>query len=597
MFKKVCLLAALAVLAAGCSDTFRDEVQAPTAQEQADFKAFHPRSSLQQGVFHMQRVSQGSQVRVTQDIKLKHPELPPFDVAYVSRDLESVLLELANAAGESIVIPKSLRGKTVTVIHSGSDFRGMLDIVLSKAGYSYNYVDGVWYITRYPVRNYQLEISQSKRVGSLSSVVEPGREEADTQTQAIGSSGATELNTDYEDKIWDEVESTVGELVFVGSDVPRSQRAEAKAQQAQAAATLAAATAAQGFSANGELVTNPGQQVQLLPPPTLGDGSGKPNAQAPAFTTPTPVAAPSSTDHLSPDDVAEPFFLLTKSAGVITVRAAPEAHRLVEEYLEQVQLALQRQIYVEARIVAVVRDKETNRGGSLSNTVDLGNPLSRTILANIGFKASDPVTANSVVGGFMNLTSPEDDISLVLQLLSSIGDVYTLSSPSVMVRNNQLSRVAITQQIGYAETTVETNTNSAGETVIGQRTDEARFKNAGTVFSIIPFIGKSKVQMRVRLTIANQSGEVEVRTAVSADADGAVVNRVPQLTTNLIDQDMIMDYGRVYAVGGIVQSSTSDTSSYVPGFSQVPGMSEIFSRAVVNKKETEFVVLMRVSRA
>ena len=594
------LLASLAALQ-GCSSVYRDTVSAPTEQEIAAAKLMEPDPVLRQGEFHMQRVNEGSTVRIEPKIKLKHPELPPFDVAYVSQPVEDILIELANTARESIVIPSSIRGKTITVIHSGSDFQGMLNIVLSKIGYHYNYIDGVWYITRYPVRTYHLEVSQSERSGSLSSLIEPGISKSDAENTTSTATGV-ELNTDYTDKIWEQVNNTLTRLIQVDSDVQTGGSRPQQRSNQQSTSDNTGVTG--GFSGSGGLVgaESLANQVQLLAPPSLDGsqpaGGGKVlggQLMPSGGVRPNHLPLPEGTDHLSADDMAEPFYEVTKSAGLITVRAAPEAHRLIETYLEQVQSALLRQIYVEARIVALVRDKLSDRGANLSVDAKDPNILSRGLLANLGFRATSPVTAGSEQGGFINFTSTTGNLALVMQMLNTLGDVYTISSPSLLARNNQLSRVAITQQIGYPETTVQTNTNASGNVVIGQRTDEAKFRNAGTVFSVLPFIGRNKVQMRMRLSIANQSGEVEIRTSVGTT--DPVVNTVPELSTNLIDQDFVMDYGRVHAVGGIVQDNTSISRNYTPGFSQIPGMREVFNRAQNRKQNTEFLVLMRISRA
>ncbi|MFZ2619358.1 MAG: hypothetical protein WAX89_00595, partial [Alphaproteobacteria bacterium] len=128
----------LMALMASCSHYYQDEVRAPSEQELVDAKTgkdLKPRSFLREGVFHMQRVQHGSLVRVKDNIRLKKPDLPPFDVAYISRDIEDVLLELANASGESIVIPDGLKDHKVTLVHSGANFQNMLELVLGKAGY------------------------------------------------------------------------------------------------------------------------------------------------------------------------------------------------------------------------------------------------------------------------------------------------------------------------------------------------------------------------------------------------------------------------------------------------------------------------------
>lgn len=584
-FRKLGVLGLMVtVLLAACA-TYEDEVRAPTDQELRDAKSsIHPDGALREGVFHMQRVQNGSSVRVKDVIRLKKPDLPPFDVAYIGRDLESVVLELANAAGESVVIPQGLKGRTITVIHSGANFQEMLDLVLSKAGYHYNYVNGVWYITRYPVRNYILEVSQSNRSGSMVSKAELNPELA----SGTSTSGGSDLDTNYTDAIWGQVKDTLNQLVLVGAGGTES----------------GGQSSAGGVNASGQIVSSGaagGVSSTLLPPP---DGSrsrdnqlmGVSSSLVAGVTVGVSVTTPSSNDHNSPESGGQPWFRITESAGLITVRASPEAHRQIEEYLSQVQAAAHRQVIVEARIVALIRDKTSKRGADvmLNGREVTGSALNRLGFFNDSRSVLD-VKNSTVAGSFFTMASKGGDMGLVLQSLSTLGDVYTISSPNLIARNNQISRVAVTRQLGYAETEVNQNTTSTGDIVIGSRQDKARFKNSGTVMSVMPYIGKNNVQLRFRLSLATKSGETQIKTAIGSN--DPVVNSVPELSNNLIDQDMVLEYGRIYAIGGLVEDNTTITNTYEPNLRQIPGLGEIFQRAENRGQDTEFLVLLKVSRS
>ncbi len=588
-FKPFVVLASsamMAIMLSGCSEYYADEVRAPTDQELNDMYDIKPKGALTKGVFHMQRVASGSSVRMKDDIILKRPDLPPFDVAYINRDLESVILELANAAGESVVIPGGLRGRSVTLVHSGADFKQMLELVLQKAGYHYNYVDGVWVITRYPIRNYVVELGQSTRTGTLigkAEIVAASDGESTNQS-------AQALETDYADSVWDQIDSTLTELVKVGLT-----------SGGGGGGTLAVAASPQANVLTTSTQVQEGG-LNLLPTPTLGQTEESSAATvsdddllatlgSSSGLTPTPVSTPQTVDHLAQEEDASSWYRITKSAGLITVRAAPEAHRQIEGYLEHVQESAHRQIFVEARIVAIIRDKTSDRGGDFSYKTDFGD----SILGNIGFSAVNQLTSSGAQGGIANVTSSKNsDLGLVMQALSVLGDVYTISSPTLLARNNQLSRVSLTKQLGYAETEVNTNDTNSGDVFISSRKDEYRFKNSGTVMSVMPFIGRNKVQMRMRLSVATQSGETAIRTAIGT-AD-PVVNNVPELQNNVIDQDFVLEYGRVYAIGGLIETSTSLESTYMPGLRQIPGLAEVFQRANNRKQDTEFIVFLRLSR-
>ncbi len=572
-------------LSACTSSYYKDQIIPPTDQEVSEARTIKPRGAIRDGVFHMQRSNDGPSVRVATDIQLKRPNLPPFDVVYTNRNVESVVLELANVAGESVVLPEGLRNRNVTVIHSGADFQEMMDIVLSKVGYHYNYVNGVWYVTRYPIRNYILEVSQSNRKGSL---VAPTEQVAAAAEDAEANSDASDIDTEYEDDLWTQVEETLEDLVLVGQLATAQGRSSGSSSVSQNEFTQAESTSDAAAALS-----------ELLPPPSL---TGASSAQADIFASLTqsgeirPDSLPNvdGTEHLQPEEDAEPWYRITKSAGIITVRAAPEAHRLIEEYLGQIQETSNRQIYVEARIVAIVKDRTTDTGSNFSSQ----NALGDDILGTLGFTSSTPLTNVNARGGTLRFLSEGEDLDGVIQALNTVSDVYTISSPSVLARNNQLSRVSITRQLGYAETEVDQSTTSTGDVVIGSRTDTAKFKNAGTVMTVFPFIGKNKVQLRFRLSVASQSGVTEIQTVVGVGANAeTVTNEVPNIANNIIDQDMVVDYGRVYAIGGLMETSTDISKEYMPLVNLVPGLSEILQRATNEKQDTEFMVLLRVGRS
>jgi type II secretory pathway component GspD/PulD (secretin) len=573
------------LLLSSCAAYHKEAVKAPTNQELAEARTIKPRQALQQGVFHMQRVSTAPTVLVAPRIKLKRPDLPPFEVAYVNRDVESILLELANASGESVVIPSGLRNRRVTLMHSGANFEQMLGLELSKVGYSYNYDNGIWYVTRYPVRSYMLEVGQSNRKGSLISdtEIDPAAAAENSQTNNNNSNNSDQedqkLDTLYNDEVWGQVNDTLTDLVQVGR-LPTVTQASVPPGQGMAPAPNAAADNAPG--------------VPLLSPPNLDGSADNGGTVTPQQTlAPTPVTAPETALALAPEEDANPWFRVTKSASLITVRAAPEAHKLIESYLEQVQAAAHKQVMVDIRIVAVTRDKNTRQG--LNMTSQVGKEL----VDNFGFKGINPVktTPAGLTGGYLIGDAFDGDLDFVIQNLANIGDVYTLSSPSLLARNNQISRVSATRQLGYVETQVETTTTASGDVAISSRNDKAKFQNVGTVVSALPYIGKNNVQMRFRLSLSDKSGDVPITTQVGTDAGASVTNNVPEIATNIIDQDMMMDYGKVYAIGGIVESNTTIDDTYVPGISNMPVLRDIIRDANNRKRDTEFVVFIKVSRA
>lgn len=550
------LLLALTLVITSCSAYFEEEVKPMSEQQIKDaMNKIQSQSALKEGTFHMQPVSSSASVRVIEHIKLKKPNLPPYDVVYVQTDLEDILLELANSSGETVVIPQSVRGRKITLTHSGANFQEMLGLVLSKSGYSYNYTDGIWNITRYPVRNYVLEIGQSDRTGSLdtseiSSSSDSGDSDSDSSSSDSDSDSDSDLETKYEDQIWTEVNDVVAELIKYGDF--KATREDVKVEKTE----------------NAE--TNVDNNFSII---------DEENAQETTSQTTKLHASEVVLD----DDNIEPWYKVTKSAGLITVRAAPEAHRQIEKYLEQTQESLHRQVFVEVRIVAVSEAKNTDRG--IQWGIDG--------LANGGFTPTSTITQSSLSGGFLSVSNSNIGFNGLIENMASINDLQIIATPQILVRNNQIGYVKIVNELSYVTTETTTETTDSG--TVTTRTDTAESKDAGTILSVFPYIGKNKVQMRLRLSVAQQSGSVKVVTAVAGG--DPVTNEVPNVSSNIIDQDMILDFGRMYALGGYIENNRGIDESYVPGFNQIPGIAELMRRAKNKGNSTRFLIFIKVNRA
>lgn len=551
------LLLALTLVLGGCSAYYEEEVRPFSEQEIQDaMNQIKAKSALKEGTFHMQPVSSTSSVRVDDNIKLKKPNLPPYDVVYVQTDLEDILLELANSSGETVVIPQSVRGRKITLSHSGANFQEMLGLVLSKAGYSYNYSDGIWNITRYPVRNYVLEIGQSARTGSLdtseisSSSDSDSDSDSDSGSSSDSDSGSGDLETKYEDVVWDEVNDVISELIKFGDF--KSTRTKEVAVQ----------------STNSD-TSNLGSNFTIVDDENIQE------------TTQSKTL--SNSEVILDDDNIDPWYKVTKSAGLITVRAAPEAHKQIEKYLEQTQESLHRQIFVEVRIVGISEAKKTNRG--IQWSIDG--------LLKGGFTPTNTIDESTISGGFLKVSNSNQEIDGIVENMAEITDVQLISTPQILVRNNQLGYVKIVNQLAYITTKTETETTDSG--TLTTRTDTVNNTDVGTILSVLPYIGKNKVQMRLRLSVAQQSGTIKTTSAVAGG--DAITNDVPVTSSNIIDQDMILDFGRLYALGGYVEDQKDLGESYVPGFNQLPGFSELMRRSKNKGTKTRFVIFVKVNRA
>jgi MSHA biogenesis protein MshL len=136
-------------------------------------------------------------------------------------------------------------------------------------------------------------------------------------------------------------------------------------------------------------------------------------------------------------------------AGIIMVRAMPEELRQVEKFLKAAQVAVERQVMLEAKIISVeLRDgfqsgvnwaaMGTNVDGTAAIGV-LGAGTSSAAFPSGTNVVSDVVSLPSAAagGGLFGLALAASQFQAVMGFLETQGDVQTLSSPRVATLNNQ----------------------------------------------------------------------------------------------------------------------------------------------------------------
>src|SRR5712691_1778529 len=172
--------------------------------------------------------------------------------------------------------------------------------------------------------------------------------------------------------------------------------------------------------------------------------AGAPQA-APTPAQGAPGASPASAPNVSFREAAS--VIVNAEAGVVIVRATSRQHEKIQEFLDQVMANAKRQVLIEATIAEVQLSNQYQQGidwsalrvrGLTSILVTQGSP--RT------------VTGLPSTPGFPNILTVDatrGNISGVLQLLESFGNVRVLSSPKISVLNNQTALLRVVDNIVY----------------------------------------------------------------------------------------------------------------------------------------------------
>jgi MSHA biogenesis protein MshL len=287
--------------------------------------------------------------------------------------------------------------------------------------------------------------------------------------------------------------------------------------------------------------------------------------------------------------------IVNPESGVVTVRATSRQHEKVQEFLEQVLGASRRQVLIEATIVEVTLNdnyqtgvdwsalginglgysfRQSYAGPSIPNTPFILD--STTSSFSIGY--SNP---NAAVGGA---------ISSTIKLLETFGRTRVLSSPKLMVMNNQTAMLKVVDNRVYFTIRADTVTNQTTSTTTFTTTQNV--VPVGFIMNVTAQISDGDmITINVRPTVTRIIAEVPDPNPSLAVA--RVTSNVPITQTREMESVLKVSSGQTAILGGLMLDRFEGQRTGLPVASRVPFLGDLVSKRNEVSEKTELVIFIR----
>lgn len=287
-------------------------------------------------------------------------------------------------------------------------------------------------------------------------------------------------------------------------------------------------------------------------------------------------------------------------SGLIVVRAMPNELRDVEEFLDNAQLNLNRQVIIEAKVIEVQLNDAFQAG---VNWAKLDEDSSRT---NFGTQllfngktaalldSSDGFDGGGLGGddeGFRNmlaLGTVSDDFAYIISLLDTQGDVNVLSSPRVSTVNNQKAVIKVGSD-EYFVTGISSTTTTGTSTSTTPEIELTPFFS-GIALDVIPHVNENDdVVLHIHPSISEVTDQVK-------DIEVFGVNQsLPLAFSTVRESDSVVraKSGQVIIIGGLMQNQTTEIEGGVPGLKSIPVLGHLFKNRKQVAKRSELVILLK----
>ena len=294
--------------------------------------------------------------------------------------------------------------------------------------------------------------------------------------------------------------------------------------------------------------------------------------------------------------------------GVISVRATNKQHEKVQEFIDKVMGSARKQVLIEATIVEVRLNDSFQAGidwSRLGRQGGAGFVFGQTLgskgfnfnsttgaISKGGTNALGVATTAGLFAGYLNPSSLVGNIAASVTLLLQFGDTKVLSSPKLMVLNNQTAVLKVVDNLVYFTVQAQISQSASGVsgTNLQSITTTPNTVPVGVVMSVTPQIGDSgNVNVDVRPTISRVLSFVQ-------DPNPQLVNipsQIPQIQVREMESILQIASGNTAVLGGLMQDEVIRNTDAVPGLSKVPGIGKAFKGKNDATQKTELVIFLR----
>jgi len=305
-------------------------------------------------------------------------------------------------------------------------------------------------------------------------------------------------------------------------------------------------------------------------PAASGDGTGSQST----------VTAP-----VSSLDTGDVTIIADAENNSLLILASPLDYEQVEKAIERLDI-LPMQVLVEASIIEVTLGGELeyglqwffkNSAGRFNGTGGLRIPASGVVAGGtLSGTLADPIDFTYAVFDAAGARA-------ILNMISSDSRIEVLSSPSLMVLDNQQATIRVGDQVPIRtmETNFVGNPVLDGGFVGNNVMSSIQYRDTGVTLQIKPRINNGGM---VIMDITQRVDDVDSTTSSNIDS--------PTILQREITTSVAVQSGETIMLGGLIRDGKENANAGIPLLRNIPGVGALFSRRSISSAKTELLIMI-----
>jgi general secretion pathway protein D len=333
---------------------------------------------------------------------------------------------------------------------------------------------------------------------------------------------------------------------------------------------------AQVFQREAELVLPPAEVAPGLQAREIGSGAeltapGAPESgAAPRALADTPAdAVPAAGAGVAISPSSEVKIIADEVNNALLILANGIEYKRVEAAIRQLDLA-PLQVLIEATIAEVRLEDQLSQGLEWFFKNNFDNKKGTGTL-----DLNDTLDLAALLPGFSYaITDNAGLVRAVLNTLATESRAKIISSPSLMVLNNQQATIQVGDQVPITTQQQQATTENAN------LVNNIEFRDTGVLLSVTPRVNAGGLVI------------MEVEQEVSNVAPTADETLTPTIQQRKINSTVAVQSGETVVLGGLIRENDNRTGTGVPGLRDIPVLGWFFGASTDELTRSELVVLI-----
>ncbi len=266
----------------------------------------------------------------------------------------------------------------------------------------------------------------------------------------------------------------------------------------------------------------------------------------------------------------------------LVILAPPGVYREIVKTIKKIDI-YPREVLIEAMIAEVSLSEKDEQGiqWSVLSNLDVDNGTEALAGGVFGDPApsiltSAPTLASASGGLSYGIFRPEK-LSVLIRLLATESEVNILSSPRLLVRDQEEASIEVGSDIPTATSTTSTTTTDT-------LTQNIEYRTVGIKLKIKPTISEEKTVV------------LDLEQEVSSKGDNLTVgqegNTFPSFNTTKTKTSIVVPDQQGIVIGGIIQEQKDKGSQGIPLLSSIPILGQLFRYDVESVTKKELIIII-----